>query len=130
MRANLFSNKDDKILHVIFETIGDYPDELKYQRLTAKHLSKIFNNPVLALDLLCKFGFEYSVNKKYLQFIGIATEIYHLLHEETISFVVKQCILRACFRVDKDTRETFDSNIKSFGVFYISNTMTTNMHIT
>lgn len=58
-------------MQIILQTIGNHPDELKYQKLNVKSLSKILNNPVLALNTLVKFAFDYTPRKIYLQFIGI-----------------------------------------------------------
>ena len=51
------SEKDDKILEVIFDTIGNHPDKLKYKRLNLQNLRKIFTKPASAVD-------HYTPNKK------------------------------------------------------------------
>ena len=110
-------------MQVIFRQIGNHPDELKYQRLNVLNLSNILYNCALSLDLLIKFGFKYVSNKSQLTFIGVAQYISHeqeimqMLHARKFSWVLAQGAIRACFRADKDTRETFDSDTPPYGVF-------------
>ena len=117
------SDKDEKILLVIFQQIGNYPDELKYQRLNVKNLSNILDNCALSLLLLIKFGFKYAHNKSQLRFIGVEQYMYHrdeiiaLLHAKIMGFFLAQAAIRACFRADKETRQTFDSDTPPFGRF-------------
>ena len=107
------------------QQIGNHPDELKYQRLHVKNLSKILNNCALSLDLLIKFGFKYTLNKSQLTFIGATQYISHedkiieLLYARKLRWIVVQAAIRACFRADIDTRETFDSDTPPYGVFII-----------
>lgn len=61
----VYSNKDEKILQVICQTIGNYPDQIQYQTLNVKNLCKILENPALALDTFLKFVFDYTPNKLY-----------------------------------------------------------------
>ena len=97
--------KDEKILKVILQAVGDHPDELKYQRLNIKKLSKLFNNCALALDFLLKLGFDYTSSKAYLKFIGSTkfqrteSALCELLDKETISPILMQCAIQACARV-------------------------------
>ena len=120
---NDFSDKDEKILQVILQQIGDHPDELKYQKLNVKKLSNILKNCALSLNLLIKFGFQYTQNKSQLRFIGVEQYIHHedeiikLLREKKLRLILVQAAIRACFRADKDTRQTFDSDTPPFGVF-------------
>ena len=122
----VFSDKDERILQVIFKLIGDYPDKLEYQKLNTTALCHIFNNRALSLDLLCIFGFEQYIsrrNNSFLKFIGVARFISNrifvemMVRQGTIRFELMKCALRACFRADKDTRETFDRNSITMGVF-------------
>ena len=119
------SDKDEKILCVILETIGNNPDELKYQRLNVKNLSNILNNCALSLDLLIKFGFKFTHKKSQLTFIGVAQYMYHehkindLLYAKKLQFVLVQAAIRACFRANKDTRQMFDSDSAPLGIFKI-----------
>ena len=102
----LHSKEDEKILEVILQTIGDHPDELKYQRLNIKNLSKILSNSALALDFLLKLGFDYTSNKIYLKFIGI-TQSQRTKPEVSELSILMQCAIRACARAAKNTKETF-----------------------
>ena len=99
----MYSIKDEKILQLIFETIGKYPDELKYQRLNVKNLSRILDNPALTLNLLLKLAFNYTPGKSYLKFIGVNEDaIEKMLNAATLRHALAQCAVRACSRTDKD----------------------------
>ena len=120
------SVKDEKIVQVIFQTIGDYPDEPTYQTLNVQNLKKILDNPALSLDLIRTLGFEYInfTNKMYLKFKGVSLyidnedKIQNMVQTEKISLMLFQYVLRACFRANKETKKTFDMNTMQMGVFF------------
>ena len=112
-------------MQVIFQSIGDHPDQLKYQILNVKNLSKILSDAESSLNLLLKFAFNYTSNQRHLKFIGAAKwvenqdAIEQMLKAGKIRLRLAQCAIRACFRTYKDTREVFDMDIPSYalGVF-------------
>ena len=121
------TEKDEKIMQVIFETIGNHPDKSTNQILNVRNLKKILDNPALLLDLLRILGFEYTTtNKIHLKFIGVSLFIAneHLIHkmvqEEKISLILFQHVLRACFRTNENTRRIFDSNTQPMGAYISS----------
>ena len=119
----LHSKKDAKILEVILQAIGDHPDELKYQRLNRKNLSKLFNNCALALHVLLKLGFDYTSSKAYLKFIGSAQfqrtqfALCQLFHKEKISSILIQYAIRACARA-QEIQETQTDIVEEINVFF------------
>ena len=89
-------------------------------------MCNIFDNHSLSLSLLLKFGFDYytsKAGKKCLKFTGVAVFIANrgavemMVRQKKIRFGLMQCVFRACFRTDKDTREILDTDTPSMGVF-------------
>ena len=118
------SKKDQHILELIFLTIANYPDQLKYQTLNIKHLSTILDNPALVVNLLLKFGFNYLPNNVHLlKFFGVEIflryekELFNLVREKKIDLALLQYVICACFLTDEEhIKKRFEWH-ESLGMF-------------
>ena len=116
------SPKDEKILTVIFQTIGDYPHELKYRKLNVKNTTKILDNAPLSLSLLLQLGFRETSNKCEFEYIGISRylanekDIDDLLIKKRISLILIKSVIRAGCHTDENMRHIFDNH--SYALVY------------